>query len=141
MTKWVNNKAILVGSSYVGTEPVGAIKRWDKTSNSYKNIPCPKIVLAYNKNMGGVHLADMLISLYRTKVKTKRLYIKVLWRLLDISNVNAWNLYRLHFAQYEKPRRQMLRLLKFSTALGNALIHGNRLVYVNRPGRPSKRAS
>ena len=91
--------------------------------------------------MGGVYLADMLISLYRTKVKTKRWYIKVFWRLLDISNVNAWNLYRLHFAQYEKPRQQMLRLLKFSTALGNALIHANKLVYVNRLGRPSKRAS
>ena len=141
MTKWVNNKAVLVGSSYVDIEPVGAIKRWDKTSNSYKNIPCSKNVLAYNKNMGGVYLADMLISLYRTKVKTKRWYIKVFWRLLDISNVNAWNLYRLHFAQYEKPRQQMLRLLKFSTALGNALIHANKLVYVNRLGRPSKRAS
>ena len=48
---------------------------------------------------------------------------------------------RCHFAQYEKPRRQMLCLLKFSTALGNALIHANKLVYANRPGRPSKRSS
>ena len=141
VTKWVDNKAILVGSNYVGIEPVGAIKRLDKTSNSYKDIPRPKIVLAYSKNMGGVDLADMLISLYRVKVKTKRWYVKVFWHLLDLFKVNAWNLYRCHFARYEKPMRQMLCLLKFSTALGNALIHTNKPVHVNRPGRPSKRAS
>ena len=56
--------------------------------------------------MGGVDLADMLISLYRVKVKTKRWHIKVFWHLIDISKVNAWNLYRRHFAQYEKLKRQ-----------------------------------
>ena len=61
LTKWVDNKAVLVGSNYVGIEPMGAIKHWDKTSNSYKDIPCQKVVLAYNKNMGGVDPADMLI--------------------------------------------------------------------------------
>ena len=91
--------------------------------------------------MRGVDLANMLISLYRIKVKTKRWCIKVFWHLIDISKVYAWNLYRRHFAQYEKLRRQMLCLLKFSTALGNALIHAHKLVHVNRPGRPSKRAS
>ena len=62
VTKWVDNKTVLVGSNYVDIDPMGAIKRWDKTSNSYKDIPCPKIVLAYNKDMGGVALANMLIS-------------------------------------------------------------------------------
>ena len=92
VTKWVDNKD-LVGSNYVGIEPFGAIKRWDKTSSSYKDIPCPKMVLAYNKNMERVDLADMLISLYRIKVKTKPWYIKVFWHLINISKVNACNLY------------------------------------------------
>ena len=35
----------------------------------------------------------------------------------------------------------MLCILKFSTALGNALIHANKPGILNRPGRPSKRAS
>ena len=100
----MDNKAVLAGSNYVGIKPLGAIKCWDKTSNSYKDIPCPKIVLAYNKNTGGVALADMLISLYRIKMKTKRWYTKVSWHLIDTSKVNAWHLYRRHFTQYEKPR-------------------------------------
>ena len=141
VTKWLDNKAVLVGSNYVGIAPVGAIKRWDKTSNSYKDIPCPKIALAYDKNMGGADLANRLISLYRIKAQTKRWYIKVFWHLTNISKVNVWNLYRRHSAQYEKPRQQMLCLLKFSTALGNALIHANKPVHVNKPGRTSKHAS
>ena len=89
--------------------------------------------------MRGVDLSDMLISLYKIKVKTKHWYIQVFWHFIDISKVNAWNLCRRHFAQYEKPRQQMLCLLKFSTALGNALIHANnKPVHINRPGRPSK---
>ena len=100
----MDNKAVLIGSNYVGIKPLGAIKCWDKTSNFYKDIPCPKIVLAYNKNRGEVDLADMLISLYRIKVKIKCWYIKVSWHLIDTSKVNAWHLYRRHFTQYEKPR-------------------------------------
>ena len=91
--------------------------------------------------MGGVDFVDMLISLYRIKVKTKPWYIKVFWHLIYISKVNAWNLYQHHFAQYEKPKRQMPCLLKFSSALGNALIQANKPVHVHRPGRPSKHAS
>ena len=91
--------------------------------------------------MGGVDLADMLISLYRIKVKASRWYVKVFWHLLDISKVNAWNLYRCHFAQYEKARQQTLCLLNFCTALENALKHANKPVHVNRAGRPSKRPS
>ena len=74
-------------------------------------------------------------------MKTRRWYIKVFWHLIDISKVNAWNLYQRHFDQYEKPRRQMFCLLEFSNALGNTLIHANKPVLVNRPGGPSKRAS
>ena len=74
-------------------------------------------------------------------MKTKCWYLKVFWHLIDISKVNTWNLYGCHFAQYEKPRQQMLCLLKFSTALENTLKHGNKPVHVNRSGHPSKRVS
>ena len=63
------------------------------------------------------------------------------WYLVNIPKVNVWNLYRRHFVQFEKPKRQMFCLLKFSTAFKNALIHASKSVIVNSPGRPSKRAS
>ena len=94
MAKWQDNKSVLVASNYVGTEPIGEMKRWDKKSKSHQDIPCPQIILAYNKNMGGVDLADMLIALYRIRMKTRRWYIKIFWHMIDICKVNAWNLYR-----------------------------------------------
>ena len=62
---WIDNKTVQVASNYTGIEPVGIIKRWSKVSNACKNIPCPQIILPYNKSVGRVNLADMLIALSR----------------------------------------------------------------------------
>lgn len=94
ITKWVDNKTVLVASNYVQVHPMDTIKRWDKASNTRKDITCPQIVKAYNKNMRGVDLADMLLSIYRINYKTKRWYIKIFWHLVYICKVNGWNLYR-----------------------------------------------
>ena len=74
--KWLDNKTVQVASNYIGIEPMGTIKRWSKASNAYENIPCPEIILAYNKSMGRVDLAYMLIVLYPIKLKTIRWYIR-----------------------------------------------------------------
>ena len=79
------------------------IELWVKKDQPMKEIPCPQIVRAYNKSMGGVDLAGMLISLYRVEVKTRRWYIKVFWHLVDIAMVNAWIPYRRHCKQYGLP--------------------------------------
>ena len=77
IVKWVDNKTVQVASSYVGIEHMGKIKRWDKTSNSQVEVPCPSIIQAYKKNMVVVDLVDILIALCRIKVRTKRWYIKI----------------------------------------------------------------
>ena len=79
------------------------IEQWVKKDQARKKIPCHQIAKAYNKSMGGVNLADMLISLYHVGVKTRRWYIKVFWHLVDIAMVNAWILYRRHCKQYGLP--------------------------------------
>ena len=119
---------------------MGKIKRWDKTSNSQVEVPCPSIIQAYKKNMVVVDLVDILIALCRIKVRTKRWYIKIFWHLIDICKVNSWNLYRRHCIQCGKPKRQVLSLLLFSVDLGNAVIHANKPV-LKKLGRPTKRSS
>lgn len=52
------------------------------------------MVQAYNKHMGGVDLADMLISLYRTPFKSRRWYLGIFAQLVDMCVNNAWLLYR-----------------------------------------------
>ena len=112
-----------------------------KARSIRENIQCPRIVLAYNKSMGGVDLADMLLSLYRINVKTKRWYIKVFWHLIDICKVNAWNLYRRHHVQNGFSDDKLLSLRLFSCDLANSLVHANKPAQNNQRGRPSKRHS
>ena len=93
ITRWYDNKCVNICSTYENPNDVLEVKRWDRSKKESITIKCPEIVRNYNKSMGGVDLCDMLISLYLTNIKTKRWYIKILFHCVDISKVNAWNLY------------------------------------------------
>jgi len=92
--KWYDNKCVTLLSSYIGFEPVEDVKRYSKADKKRIPVPCPKIVKEYNHYMGGVDLADMLVALYRTGMKTHRWYLAVFSQILDICVNNAWLLYR-----------------------------------------------
>ena len=145
VTKWCDNNCVHIASNFVGTEPIGTIERWCTDEKARKQIPCPRIILVYNEGMGGVDLSDMLISLYRIVVKTKRWYVKIFWHCIDISKVNAWLLYRRHCQEQGINRRNQLSLLQFILKIADALIHGNRQVTPvaapRKAGRPPKRKS
>ena len=140
ITKWVDNKTLHLIPNYVGIEPMESIQRWSKYEKRKVQVPCPQIVVAYNKAMGGVDLADMLISLYRIPVKTHRWYIKVFWHLVDIAKVNGWLLYRRHCDQIGIPKRSRMTLLNFTKELSEALIHARQPVKTPSRGRPTKRS-
>ena len=99
ITKWYDNKCVQLMSSYCDPDSTIKVKRWDNTSKTYIDMNCPTAVQEYNKSMGGVDLADTLIALYRTTIKSKRWYLKVLFHCVDIAEVNAWLLYRRHCDQ------------------------------------------
>nr|CAI5822949.1 unnamed protein product [Callosobruchus analis] len=44
--------------------------------------------------MGGVDLMDMLVSLYRTRLKSRRWYLSIFAQMVDLCMNNAWLLYR-----------------------------------------------
>ena len=82
----------------------------------------------------------MLISLYRTQVKTKRWYIQVLFHCVDIAKVNAWLLYKRHCMQLETPKRKQKSLLKFVLEISHSLLHRN-MIPTAKIGRLSKHMS
>lgn len=139
LVKWLDNSAVLLASNFIGVEPQGTIERWDKKANERKQVPCPAIVKSYNKSMGGVDLADMLISLYRIQARTKRWYIKVFWHLVDIAKVNAWILYKRHYTMSNQPKGKMQTLVNFSKEIADSLIMANKVV-VSSKGRPKRRS-
>lgn len=90
VVKWYDNKVVTLISSYVDSQPIETIKRFSKESRTKVDVPCPQVVKQYNKNMGGVDLADMLISLYRTPFKSRRWYLGIFSQLIDMCINNAW---------------------------------------------------
>lgn len=128
--KWHDNKCVTLLSNAVGVEPEGAVKRYDKHHKSKIDIPCPSIVLAYNKHMGGIDLSDMLVSLYKTPMKSHRWYLPLFGYMLDLSVTNGWLLYKREATLLnESP----MPLKCFRAEIAGTLVKINQKVSVGRP--------
>ncbi len=60
-----DNKVVSLVSSFVGAEPLGKAKRWDKKLKKYVEINKPTILNEYNKFMGGIDLLNMCTNKYK----------------------------------------------------------------------------
>ncbi|KAF9406919.1 hypothetical protein HW555_012897 [Spodoptera exigua] len=124
VVKWFDNKHVRLVSTYVDAFPLENIKRFSKESKSRIDIKCLQIVKHYNRHMGGVDLADMLISLYRTGIKSHRWYMNIFSQLLDICLLR-----RRHDKQINKKRKQN-RLKDFRYEIYAGLLKRDRTVPV-----------
>ena len=102
LLRWFDNRSVQL------TSTCGTVKRWEPNSKKHVQVPCPAIVKEYNAGMGGVDLVDMVISLYRSLMKCKRWYLKVLVHCVDICKVNGWLLYRRHANQISISRKKRM---------------------------------
>lgn len=71
-TKWVDKKSIVMLSAAFGVEPEDKCKRWCKKDKKFLDVPHPSVIRNYNANMGGVDLADRMLSLYAQRSRTNR---------------------------------------------------------------------
>ncbi len=104
VVKWMDNNAVHNASNYVGVEQFVSVEKWSKNKKERAKVQCPQLIAQYDKGIGGVDLADMLIAAYRIPMKTRRWYIKIFWHLIDMAKVNAWLLYRRHCDQLKFQR-------------------------------------
>ncbi|KAK2718985.1 hypothetical protein QYM36_006112 [Artemia franciscana] len=89
----------------------------------------PNAIVEYNRFMGGVDLADMLLELYRIDFKSRsKWYMRIFFFLFDLSVVNGWLLYRRCLAAGRKP----MNLLQFKTDVARALLSGASLATPKR---------
>lgn len=91
---WKDNKIVTLLSSFVGSEPVKMVKRYDRKKRERVDIPCPAIVTQYNMHMGGVDLLDSIVGRYKIKMRSRKWYMRLFYHLIDITVINAWLLYR-----------------------------------------------
>jgi len=117
--RWMDKKSVNL-STFVGCEPPGKARRWSQQEKKFVEIDRPSVVNVYNRHMGGVDLLDSLIGLYRTRVRSKKWYHRILFHLIDATVVNAWLLYRRARVQ-SRITEGILPLADFKAAVAESL--------------------
>lgn len=124
--KWNDNKCVILASSYADAHPTTKVKRYCKVQKRKIDVEYPNVVKHYNAHMGGVDLADMLIALYRTEMKSKRWYLSIFSQLLDICVNNAWLTYRRDNSRGGAKKHKSLK--KFRLEIYKALLQKGKVV-------------
>jgi len=71
-----------------------------KGSKEKVPVACPTCVVDYNSFMGGVDLTDQYLSYYTlTNRKTVKWWKKVFWRLIDMSILNSFIIFKTNFPE------------------------------------------
>ena len=97
------------------------------------------MVREFNKFMGGVDLCDMLLSLYRVKLKSRRWYMPIFYYLLKVCVTNGWLLYRRHANLAGVAANSQLTLEDFQSQVVFDLVNIGKLTVASasKRGRPS----
>jgi hypothetical protein len=109
VVKWLDIKPVTLACSFADAYPINKVNRYSKELKSRTNVDCPQVVKFYNMHMGGVDLADMLVALYRTQIKSRRWYMGIFAQMIDISVNNGWILYRRYCAQKKIKKTMSLK--------------------------------
>ncbi len=94
LVRWLNNKAVTLLSTYLGPMPTSKVKRYYRSQKKHVDVDHPAVVGAYNANMGGIDLFDMMCTLYKRQIKSRRWYLYIFYHSLTMVMANAWFLYR-----------------------------------------------
>ena len=139
--RWQDNSTVQLASTFVNHELGRTIRRWSAKDKCYLDISCPEMVHQYNKFMGGVDLCDMLLSLYRIKLKSNKWYMPIFHYLIKLAVTNGWLMHRRHceMLKLQNKPQKMLTLLEFQTSVACDLTMCGKLplACVVRRGRPS----
>jgi len=132
--KWQDTKEVLMLSNCHNTDIV-SVKKTVKDGSKI-SVPCPQMVASYREIMGGVDLADQMMGLYELDRKSNKWWKKVFYRLLMMTVVNAWIIYK------EKTRNK-IPFLQFIVPLAEEMIKEGRekatVRRLSKTGRPSKK--
>ena len=139
--KWRDNKTVNLVSSFARANPVAEVRRFDKSTKRYIDIPRPDIVGRYNKSMGGVDLADQLLSLYRINIRSKKYYHRLIYHMIDMTVVNAWLLYKRDATKLNTAKKDIYALAEFKILIAFGLMKSGKLVSSVKKGRPSSSPS
>lgn len=123
--KWLDRKSVTMMSSVHGIEPMDTCSRYNKKEKTRIQVKRPAIVKEYNGNMGGVDLADRMMSYCPMRARTKKWTIRTILHLLDVSVANSWLQLRQDQWCHGVPRKKIPQMRKYKLSLGEMLIYSN----------------
>ena len=91
---WYDNRRVITISNFLGKDPTSQANRFDRKNRKMIQVPRPASVDIYNRFMGGVDIADMLLSLYRSKMRSRKWYHRIVVHLVSLALVNSFTVYR-----------------------------------------------
>ena len=118
---WFDNKLVNLVSSFAGIEPTHIVTRYDPSQRKKVQFTQPEIVHVYNEYMGKVDKLDMMCTLCKPSLRTRRWYIYVWLHNILIAAVNAWFLYR-HDLKICKRNGKLIKLKRFLADLAQSLV-------------------
>lgn len=111
--RWVDNNVVtMVSTVHTGHETVRRQRRRPRVTATNRNniqqvwgnagvkeIEIPGIIDDYNHWMGGVDKADQLISYYRPDLRCRRVWMPLMFHVLDCIRVNAFVIHKSKYPQ------------------------------------------
>jgi len=122
ITKWFDNKPVILASSCDGKNPVDVVKRYSKAESKFVYVERPYCIQNYNKYMGGVDFLDRVISYYRNDQKTCLWTIRAIMHMHDFATAASWIEQRRDAEALNVPKRKQLTYLDFKLEVGYSLI-------------------
>ena len=111
--------------------PTSKVRRYERSQKRYVEVDRPAVIGAYNANMGGIDLFDMMCTLYKRQVKSRRWYLYIFYHSLTMVMANSWFLYCWESKSLK--RNQLLQMKDFQIQAANSLMCQGKTTW----GRPS----
>ena len=87
--------------------------------------------------MGGVDLADMLVGMCRTHLRTRKWYMRIFWCLINTAVFNSWLLFRSDVKALTLRRDEPMIVRAFRSEVAAGLYVSARVMPQLKHGRPS----
>lgn len=118
----MDNKSVIMLSNHFAAEPLDSCKRWSKKEKKFVEVQRPAVVREYNTNMGGIDLADRMISYCPMRARTKKWTVRTILHFADMAVSNAWLQYRIDLQERNVQEKLIKQLRAFKMCLGEKLI-------------------
>ena len=87
--KWMDRRLVFLLSNFHDPNSYDIIRRKEKSGDKV-DVKCPKSIIDYNNNMGGVNRADQRKENYSVDRKVKRFWLRIFFNFMNIALSNAF---------------------------------------------------